>query len=230
MPTVDKVVSHLKSLASPENVASMKRFAVGGQNTIGISIPALRRMAKEIGRDHKIAIGLWKTGIHESRILASMVDDPALVTERQMGDWVADFDSWDVTDQVCMNLFEKTELAWTKAIEWAGREGEFQKRAGFALMACLGWHDKKSPASRFAPFFPVIEEQSDDARNFVKKAVSWALRNMGKRDRALNELAVATAKRIEKRGTRAARWVASDALRELTGGKVQGRLTGHYYR
>ena len=230
MSSVDEIVSHLRSLANPDNVAGMKRFAVGGQNTLGISIPTLRRMAKEIGRDHGIAIGLWNTGIHEARILASMVDDPALVTERQMEDWVADLDSWDVTDQVCDNLFEKTALAWTKAIEWAGREGEFQKRAGFALMACLGWHDKKSPASRFAPFFPVIEEQADDARNFVKKAASWALRNMGKRDRTLNELAIATAKRIEKRDTRAARWVAKDALRELTGEKVQGRLTGPHYR
>lgn len=217
MLTVDEIVSHLKALSNPRNVEGMKRFAVGGKDTLGIPVPALRKMAKEIGRNHSTALALWQTGVHEARILASMVDDPSLVSEQQMESWVADLDSWDVTDQVCMNLFEKTPLAWTKAIEWARRSEEFQKRAGFALMACLGWHDKKSPASQFEPFFPVIEEESDDEHNFVRKAVSWALRNMGKRDPTLRELAVASAKRIEKRGSKAARWIASDVLKELIG-------------
>lgn len=217
MLAVDDIVSRLRALSNAQNVEGMKRFAAGGKNTLGISIPSLRKMAKEIGRNHGTALALWQTDIHEARILASMVDDPSVVTEQQMEAWVAGFDSWDVTDQVCMNLFEKTPLAWTKAIEWARRSEEFQKRAGFALMACLGWHDKKSPASRFEPFFPVIEEESDDGRNFVRKAISWALRNMGKRDQTLRELAVGSAKRIETRGSKAARWVARDVLKELIG-------------
>ncbi len=224
MAEVEEVVARLKSHGNPKNVEGMKRFAVGGQNTLGVSIPVLRNLAKELGRDHELAAGLWKTCIHEARILASMVDNPALVTEKQMERWVADFDSWDVTDQVCMNLFEKAPPAWEKAIEWAHRKEEFQKRAGFALMACFGWHDKKSPPSRFAPLFPVIEAESDDERNFVKKAVSWALRNIGKRDHALNEMAIASAKRIEKRGTKGARWVAKDVLKELTSEAVARRL------
>lgn len=221
---LEQVVARLKALAKPENVEGMKRFAVGGKHTLGVSIPDLRKTAKEIGTDHKLAAGLWKTGIHEARILASMVDDPSRVSERQIEQWVGGFDSWDVTDQVCMNLFEKTSFAWDKAIEWTRREPEFEKRAGFALMACLGWHDKKSPASRFKPFFPAIEAASDDERNFVKKAVSWAIRNMGKRDKALHTLCVACAKRIEKRESKAARWIARDVLRELTSEKVLARL------
>ncbi len=222
--TLTEVVDRLKSLANPENVAGMKRFGVGGQHTLGISIPVLRRMAREIGHDHRIAAGLWATGMHEARILASMVEDPSAVKEGQMDAWVADFDSWDVVDQTCMNLFEKMPQAWSKAIEWAHRESEFEKRAGFALMACLAWHDKKSPPARFEPFFRVIEERSDDGRNFVKKAASWALRNMGKRDTVLNVMAIQTALRIEKRGTRAARWVAGDTLKELTREAVKKRL------
>lgn len=184
MPTADDIILRLEALADRKNVEGMKRFAIGGKHTLGISIPVLRKMAKEVGRDHRTATALWDSGIHEARILASMVDDPALLTEEQMERWAADLDSWDVTDQVCMNLFEKVPLAWTKAIEWTGREGEFQKRAGFALMACLAWHDKKSPPSRFMPFFPAVEQAADDGRNFVKKAASWALRNMGKRTSA----------------------------------------------
>jgi 3-methyladenine DNA glycosylase AlkD len=222
--TVKETVARLKSLAKPENVEGMKRFAVGGKHTLGVSIPDLRRLAKELGRDHKLAAALWKTGIHEARILASMVDDPSLVTEAQLERWVADFDSWDVTDQVCMNLFEKTPHAWQKALEWTTREPEFEKRAGFALMACFGWHDKVSPVSRFEPFFPAIERASDDNRNFVKKAVSWALRNMGKRDKALHKLCAACAKRIARRDSKAARWISSDVLRELTSEKVASRL------
>jgi len=219
-----EIVAKLRALAKPENIEGMKRFAVGGKNLLGVSIPALRKLAKETGRNHKLALALWKTGIHEARILASMVDEPELVTEAQADAWIRDFDSWDVTDQVCMNLLEKTPFAWEKAVEWAGREAEFEKRAGFAMMACLGWHDKTSPASRFKIFFPAIERESDDERNFVKKAVSWALRNMGKRDKAMNKLCIASAKRVRKRDTKAARWIASDVLRELKSEKVQTRL------
>jgi len=225
MLTVEEIVSHLQALANPENVAGMKRYAVGGQHTLGISVATLRKIAKEIGRDRQIAAGLWATGIHEARILASIVDDPSLVTKRQMEEWVMGFDSWDLTDQVCMNLFDKTSFAWEKAIEWAGRGEEFQKRAGFTLMACLAWHDKKSPAERYYPFFPVIEGACDDGRNFVKKAISWALRKMGARDQALNKLAIETAKRIQKQESSSARWIARDVLTELESQKVQQKLS-----
>jgi 3-methyladenine DNA glycosylase AlkD len=223
--TTEEIVSRLHSLANPENLAGMKRFAVGGKHTLGISVNTLRRLAKEIGRDHRIAAGLWATGIHEARILASIIDDPPQVTEKQMEEWMVGFDSWDITDQVCMNLFDKTPFAWNKAIEWTGREEEFQKRAGFTLMACLAWHDKKSPPEKYLPFFPIIENACGDGRNFVKKAVSWALRKIGARDQALNKLAIETAQRIQKQGSSSARWVARDVLAELESKKVQQRLS-----
>jgi 3-methyladenine DNA glycosylase AlkD len=132
-----------------------------------------------------------------------------------MEEWVVGFDSWDITDQVCMNLFDKTSFAWSKAIEWAGHEEEFQKRAGFALMACLAWHDKKAPEEKFLLFFPVIENACGDGRNFVKKAISWALRKIGARDQTLNKLAIETAQRIQRQDSSSARWVARDVLAEL---------------
>ncbi|MBM3149556.1 MAG: DNA alkylation repair protein [Chloroflexi bacterium] len=213
--TLEEIVSRLHSLANPDNVAGMKRFAVGGKHTLGISVNTLRRLAREIGRNHQTAAGLWATGIHEARILASIIDDPSQVTENQMEEWVAGFDSWDITDQVCMNLFDKTPLAWDKAIQWAGRESEFQKRAGFALMASLAWHDKQAPAEKYLLFFTVIENACGDGRNFVKKAISWALRKIGARDQTLNKLAIETAKRIQKQNTSSARWIARDVLAEL---------------
>lgn len=222
--TVQQIISRLHSLANPENVAGMKRYAVGGQHTLGISVNTLRQLAREIKHDHQLAAGLWTTGIHEARILASIIDDPSQVTENQMEEWVVGFDSWDVTDQVCMNLFDKTSLAWNKAIEWAGREAEFQKRAGFTLMACLAWHDKKSPSEKYIPFFPVIENACGDGRNFVKKAISWALRKMGSRDQTLNKLAIETAGRIQKQDSSSARWIARDVLEELESEKVQQKL------
>ncbi|MBM3154228.1 MAG: DNA alkylation repair protein [Chloroflexi bacterium] len=222
--TTAEIVSRLQSLANPENVAGMKRFAVGGKHTLGISVNTLRRLAREIVRNHQTAADLWATGIHEARILASIIDDPTQVTENQMEEWVSGFDSWDITDQVCMNLFDKTPFAWNKAIEWASREGEFQKRAGFALVACLAWHDKKAPAEKYLPFLPVIENACGDGRNFFKKAISWALRKIGARDQSLNKLAVETAQRIQKQDSNSACWVARDVLSELQSEKVQQRL------
>jgi len=194
------------------------------ENTYGVSIPNLRKVAKEVGKDHALTQRLWASGIHEARILASMIDDPKMVTEEQMEAWVRDFDSWDVCDQVCMNLFEKVPLAWQKISDWSEREEEFVKRTAFTLIACLAWHDKKAEDEKFTELLPVIVKGATDGRNFVRKAVNWALRNIGKRNLSLNKAAINTAKEIQRIDSKSARWIASDTLRELTSEAVQKRL------
>jgi len=221
--TLEEVLSRLRALADPANVAGMGRYGINTKGTLGISIYTLRPIAKEIGVDHELALELWEAGIHEARILASYIDDPAQVTEAQLERWVLDFDSWDVVDQVC-GVFEETPFAYPKAFEWSLRREEFVKRAGFVLMAGLAVHDKGAPDEKLAQFLPVIEREAGDERNFVKKAVNWALRNIGKRNPHLNALAIEAAGRIRQMDSRAARWIAADALRELTGEKVQKRL------
>ena len=220
----ENILKKLKALSNPQAVEGMARFGISPENTYGISIPNLRKMAKEIGRDHSLAQQLWNSGIHEARILASMIDELNQVTKKQMDAWIRDFDSWDVCDQCCMNLFDKTPMAWEKAIEWTNREKELEKRAGFALMACLAWHDKESPDKKFLVLLPAIKREADDDRNYVKKAVNWALRNIGKRNLNLNKKAIETAKEIQKMDSRSAKWIASDAIRELISEAVQGRL------
>jgi len=218
------VLLQLKSLSNAENVAGMARFGINPKNTYGISIPNLRRIAKELGTDHVLALQLWKSKIHEARILASMIDSPDRVSSKQMDLWANDFDSWDVCDQCCSNLFDKTAHAYTKAVEWTSSGKEFVKRAGFSLMAALAAHDKTAADRQFIEFLKIIEERSDDERNFVKKSVNWALRGIGKRNVRLNAAAIASAHRIRQRDSSASRWIASDALRELTNSKVQKRL------
>jgi 3-methyladenine DNA glycosylase AlkD len=220
----EAVLQRLKSLANPDNAAGMARFGINPQSVLGVSIPDLRKIAREAGKDHAIAGELWASGIHEARILATLTDRPQQVTEEQMERWALDFDSWDVCDQCCNNLFDKTEFAYAKATEWSVREEEFVKRAGVVLMATLAVHDKKAPADRFAQFLPLIRGGSTDGRNFVKKAVNWALRQIGKRNANLNALAVEAASELQAMDSRAARWVAADALRELTSDKVRQRL------
>ena len=212
----DDVIEKLKSLANPEAVKGMARYGINPQGTLGVSVKDLRKLAKQIGKDHGLALKLWASGIHEARILASMVDEPERVTEEQAETWVSELDSWDTCDQVCMNLFEKLPTAYDKAREWAGRPEEFVKRAGFSLMACLAWHDKSAPDERFLDFLPVIEAGATDERNMVKKAVSWAIRNMGKRNPVLREASVALAGEMSGAESRSARWIARDALRELS--------------
>jgi 3-methyladenine DNA glycosylase AlkD len=221
---IEKYLKQLKSLADPKAVAGMARFGITPDNTLGVSIPALRKMAKEIGKDHDLAQQFWSSGIHEARILAGMVDDPGEVTAEQMELWAADFDSWDVCDQVCSNLFDKTRFAYQKAHEWSCREEEFVKRAGFVLMAALSVHDKKAGDDNFLDFLPLIKKGAPDERNFVKKAMNWALRQIGKRNMYLNRAAILTANDIQKIDSKAAKWIASDALRELTDEKIQIRL------
>jgi len=220
----DQIIVQLKSQADPAAVEGMVRYGINPENTLGISIPTLRAMAREIGKDHQLAEELWASGIHEARILASIIDDPHQVTEEQMERWVADFDSWDVCDQVCSNLFDRTTFAYQKAIEWSSGEAEFIKRAGFAMMAALAVHDKRAGDERFEPFFPIIVRQATDERNYVKKAVNWALRNIGKRNRHLNTRTIEIARKIEQIDSKVARWIANDALKELTDDRIQSRF------
>lgn len=220
----NQILEKLQFYANKQNVAGMTRFGINPKNTFGIKIPILRKMAKEIGKNHSLALALWDSKIHEARILASMVDDPKLVSEKQAEKWVKDFDSWDVCDQVCMNLFDKTEFAYKKADEWSNREEEFVKRAGFVLMACLSVHDKTAEDKKFIQFFKNIIKGSIDERNFVKKAVNWALRQIGKRNLVLNKQAIKLAEEILKIDSKSARWIASDALRELKSEPIRAKL------
>jgi len=202
----------------------MARFGIQSSNSFGVSVPKLRTLAREVGRDHPLALQLWETGLHDARLLATMIDDPEEVTIEQMDKWVRDFHSWDVVDGSCGNLFDKTPFAVSKAKEWCKRNEEFVKRAGFVLMAELAVHDKKAKDQVFLDFFPLIIEGASDKRNFVKKAVNWALRQIGKRNLKLNKAAVSTALKIQKVESGAAKWIASDALRELKNPQVLKRL------
>ncbi len=216
-----EIIGRLKSLSDPDAVAGMARFGINPKNTYGVSIPELRKMAKQAGKDHGLAQQLWSSGMHEARILAGMVEVPEMVTEKQMDAWVKDFDSWDVCDQCCSNLFDKTRFAHKKAMVWSREKKEFVKRAGFALMAVLAVHDKKAADKEFVKFLPVIRRESVDERNFVKKAVNWALRQIGKRNNNLRRLAIKTATEIHRMDSKSARWIASDALRELSNTKIK---------
>jgi len=219
-----EVMAELESMADPEAAKGMAYFGVRAKAPLGLTMPQIRGVARRAGRDHALAARLWASGIHEARILAGLVDVPSEVTQEQMDAWVRDFDSWDVCDQVCMSLFDRTPRAHEKAVEWADREEEYVRRAGFAMMATLAVHDKRAPDARFVAFLPVIERHAGDDRNFVKKAVNWALRQIGKRNAALNGRAIAAGERIRAQGSKAARWVAADALRELGSEAVQARL------
>lgn len=221
-----QILAQLKSLANPESVKGMARFGINPEHALGVSIPNLRKIAKKAGKNHSLAQRLWSSEIHEARILASMVEIPEEVTEEQMERWVRDFDSWDLCDQCCMNLIRRTENAHEKASEWSSREEEFVKRAGFALMATLAVHDKKARDEDFLKFMPAIERESTDGRNYVKKAVNWALRQIGKRNMNLRQEAVGLAEAIREIDSKPAKWIASDALRELTSDAVRKRIGG----
>ncbi|MBL7210009.1 MAG: DNA alkylation repair protein [Dehalococcoidia bacterium] len=220
----DDILMWLKSLANPKAVEGMARYGIATEKAYGVSIPDLRNIAREVGKDHGLAQRLWEAGIRETRILASMIDDPEMVTEDQVDSWVRDFDWWEVCDQCCMNLFGRTVFAYKKAVEWSSREEEFVKRAGFVLMARLAVSDKRADDGPFVEFLPIIRRGATDKRNFVRKAVNWALRQIGKRNVALNEMALRTAREIQQMNSASARWVASDAIRELTSEAVQNRL------
>jgi len=220
----EEIIKKLKFLSNPKNVAGMARFGINPKNTLGISIPNLRALAKKIGKNRKLAQKLWDSKIHEARILAGMIDDAQNVSEKEMDRWVRDFDSWDVCDQVCMNFFRYAKGACKKCFEWSKNKSEFIKRAGFALMAALAFAKNEMPDSEFKKFLPVIKRESTDERNYVKKAVNWALRQIGKRNKNLNKEAIKVAREINKIESKAAKWIAGDAIRELTSAAVQKRL------
>jgi 3-methyladenine DNA glycosylase AlkD len=218
------VIRRLNAMADRARLVGMERYGINTRKALGITVTELRGLARELDRDHDLAIGLWDSEIHEARILASMLDDPTEVTEAQMEAWAYDLDSWDVCDQVCANLFDRTRFAFRKAVQWSARDDEFVKRAGFALMACAAVHRKDVADAQFETFLPIIRAEATDDRNYVRKAVSWALRQIGKRSPELNRRAIDTAKQIQRIDARSARWIAGDALRELESRTVRERL------
>jgi 3-methyladenine DNA glycosylase AlkD len=224
----ENIIEKLKALENPENISGMKRFGIVTKKAFGVSAPVLKNLAKEIKKQaedrHKLALELWKTEIHEARIIAYLIDDPKKVSEKQMDDWAGDFDNWAICDGTCGHLFCKTEFAYEKVFEWSENEKEFVKRAGLVLPAWLAVHDKKAADETIAELLPLLEKHADDERNFIKKAVNWSLRQIGKRNIELNKLAVETAERIKLQNTKAARWIAADALRELRNEKTLERL------
>ncbi len=223
-PRVDNVLRRLSTLGSRRNIEGMARFGITSRKVFGVGAVPLRKLGREIGRNHAFAAQLWKSGWLEARILATLIDDPLEVTPAQMDRWAKDFDNWAVCDSCCGVLFDKTRYAVAKAVRWCRDEREFVRRAGFVMMATLAVHDKAAPDKVFGRFFPHLKRGARDERNFVKKAVNWALRQIGKRNRALNKKAIRLAKEIRALGNPSARWIASDALRELTSLAVKKRL------
>ena len=217
--TSELLIKQLKAQKNPKNIAGMARFGIQGGVMLGIPVPILRKIAKDTGKSetdlHKLAQELWDSGIHEAKILASMVDEPEQVTSRQMDTWIKDFDSWDVCDQVCMNLFCQTDFATKKIGEWAKHEPEFERRAGFALLATWAWKRKDINDKEIAQFLSLTIKYATDERNYVKKAVNWALRQIGKRSVYLKKKALKTAQEILKLHNKTAYWIAKDAIREL---------------
>lgn len=218
----EEILGRLRGMANPENVAGMARFGISTDGTLGISVASLRVVARDIRKGapgkadrHALAGELWASGVHEARELATMIEAPELVTPEQMDAWVADVDSWDTGDGLCMGLFDRTPHAVEKACEWAHREEEYVRRAGFALMAALAFKRHALRDGEYEPFFALMKRYATDDRNFVKKAVNWALRQTGKRNERLLARAVQVAREIEAIDSRSARWTAKDALREL---------------
>jgi 3-methyladenine DNA glycosylase AlkD len=220
----EEVLLELKKVSDSGRVEFMASFGINPENNLGASVKDVRALGKKIGKDHKLALQLWSTTVREARMLACLLADPKLVTEEQMEAWASDFNSWELCDHCCGSLFDKTEFVYKKIDEWCLRDEEFVKRAGFALIAWVAIHDKKAEDEVFLNYLPIIQQEASDERNYVKKAVNWALRHIGKRNSELNVKAVSAAVEIKKMDSKSARWIASDAIRELTSEKVQERL------
>ena len=226
MASSKELLSTLHSKVNTNNVEGMAKFGMTTANRLGISVPDIRKIAKENGKDHRVALELWDSKIPEAQIVAALIAEPDKLTEDQMERWVKDINSWDVCDQVCMNLFDKSPLAWKKIYDWSKRQEEFVKRTAFSLMASIAWHDKSISDEKLMELFPLIKREATDERNFVKKAVNWALRHIGKKNQNLNKAAIKLAKEIKLIDSKSARWIANDAIRELESEKVQLRLKG----
>jgi 3-methyladenine DNA glycosylase AlkD len=215
MPAVDDVLARLRALADPSRLPGMARYGIDAEHAYGVTVAELRPIARELRPDHDLAAALWDSGVHEARILASLVDDAALVDDAQFERWAAGFRSWDLCDQVCQNLFRHAAPAWSKAVEWTRRPEPFVKRAGFSLMAGLAVADKKAGDERFVALLEPLAAAADDDRPLVRKGASWALRAIGKRTATLRPRAVDVAERLRAAPGRGARWVGADALHEL---------------
>jgi 3-methyladenine DNA glycosylase AlkD len=222
--TCASALRELRNRGEQRNIDGMARFGIRAKHVYGVAKPEMDEIARRIGRDHNLALELWATGVHDARILAGMLDEPARVTGAQMERWVRDFDNWDVCDGTCCHLFVFAAPAWNKAKAWSNGKAEFVKRAGFALMAYLAYRDKSARDAKFLQLLPIIRREATDERNLVRKAVNWALRNIGKRNLPLNREAIRVAEKIRVQDSRAARWIAADALRELKSAAVQTRL------
>lgn len=224
--SAEEAIAALRTLGKPENREGMARFGIAVENALGVSMPDIRKTGSLITKDHDLAQALWDSELHEARILASVVDKPEWVTEAQMDEWVEDFNSWDLCDQVCGNLFDRTQFTDTKIRQWAVREEEFVKRAAFATIAWCAVHDKKRDDADFLEFLPIIDAASNDPRNFVKKAVNWALRQIGKRSAFLHPHALELARELENSTEKARIWIGKDAAKELDGKKMRERIFG----
>jgi 3-methyladenine DNA glycosylase AlkD len=222
--SIDDVLGRLKVKARPDHLEGMARYGINVENRLGVSIPELRKLAKEIGKSHDLALELWTTGISDAMILASLIAEPRKLTEKQMEEWVKDFNSWDICDQVCNNLFNEHSLVWKKIVDWSKRDEVFVKRAAFALISSLAVHHKEASDEKFIEFLQLVKLEATDNRNYVKKAINWALRNIGKRNLNLNKAAIKVAHELQLIDSKSCSWIASDALRELENKAVQKRL------
>ena len=222
--TAKQIIEELKKNGNEANRKGMARYGINVNKAFGVNVPVMRALAKLIGKNHELALELWESGYHEARHVAAMIDDPKLVTKAQMNKWVRDFNSWDICDGTCSNLFRKTPYAIEKIFEWCEKKDEYVRRTGFSLMCYAAVHHKTRDDEEFLEFLPLIKKHSVDERNFVKKAVNWALRQIGKRSRFLNEEAFKLAKEIHALDSKSAKWIASDAIRELTNPKILARI------
>jgi len=222
--TAEEVISELQKYYNKRNIEGMARYGIKSAKAFGVNTPTIKAMAKSIGKNHKLALELWDTEYLEARAIAGLIDDPKLVTKSQMNKWVKGFDTWSVCDGTCLYLFCYTPFAFEKALEWCEKKEEYVRRAGFALMAILAVHDKKRNDKDFLKFFPLIKKYSIDERNFVKKAVNWALRQIGKRSKLLNKEALKLANQIKALDSKSAKWIANDAIRELTDPKILAQI------
>ena len=222
-----EVMAQLKSMGDPKNVEGMRSFGIKSENNFGNSVTTLRNYAKKIGKNHELAVKLWESGIRDARMVAACIENPETVSEEQVDRWVRDFDSWDICDHCCGHFFDKTPFAYKKVREWTKSNELFVKRAGFSLIAWLAVHDKKKDAFEFVDFLKIIERESTDERNYIRKSVNWALRQIGKRNIDMNKKALEVSRKIQKIDSKTAKWIASDAIRELTSEKVKQKLDKH---
>lgn len=218
--TLKEIIAELKKNESEYNREGMKRYGINVDKAFGVNVPVMRDLAKKIGRNHELSLKLWESGYHEARQIATMIADPNVMTKASLNKWVKDFNSWDIVDGACSNLIRKTKFAYDLIPVLAKRKKEFERRTAFSLIAHLAVHDKQRNDEDFLQFFPLIKQYAIDERNFVKKAVNWALRQIGKRSVFLRDLAIDLAEEIKLINSKSARWIANDALRELKNPKT----------